>query len=328
MHFTIFLTIYGFFGRKPPSLFVDATAVDTWNQGIKWQSDYDIGTAKWFFAADETSGGFIDHIESGPLYFNGIYEGHDGLLDHNATHIKIKDGLLHSLDEHDSNSDLVCAVNKHLSPSPGLDFEITAPQIIAAAVGLVVVAGILCALIPPCLPMVATNLGNAITAFRVASQGAVIGNAGGVITALSTAIASVGSRDLDFDMSRDGFIGIGGYYISTELYDYMHETISKRDEYEDETFACIYNNGYVGTCHNLSVLKPVLSAIADHDNSDKDKWSCWESRDKDGTLFGWYYHCADANQECALPCANGAPIPPYMCATVNDKGGKAWSTKC
>jgi hypothetical protein len=177
---------------------------------------------------------------------------------------------------------------------------------------------------------VATNLGNAVTAFRVASGGAVIGNAGGVITALSTAIASTGTkRDaIEFDTSRDGFIGIRGYYISTELHDHMHALHPKRDDFEDETFACIYNDGFVGTCHNQAVLQPVLSSITDSDNTNNDQWSCWQTQDSDGTLFDWYYHCILPNQECGLPCANGAPIPPFVCATVNDKGGAASSTDC
>ncbi|KAK5996061.1 hypothetical protein PT974_04488 [Cladobotryum mycophilum] len=325
----ILFTVYLFLGGKLPNFFVGASAVGAPSHGIKWRSDYEAGTTKWHFAADESAVDFISRINSAPLYSNGIYHGHDGLLDNNSTHVKIVDGLLHSIDEHGPKSELVLAVNQHLSPTTGLDFDITAPQIIAGAAGVVVLAGLLCVFIPGCLVFVASNMGNAVTAFRVASGGAVIGDAAGVITALSTAVASVGARSgLEFDTSRSGFIGVGGYYMSTELYDHMHARIAKRDDFEDESFSCIYNDGWVGTCHNQNVLRTVLDGLTRHDNDEQDRWSCWETRGSDGTVFGWYYHCVAANEECGLPCANGAPIPPYTCATVNDKGGRAWSTAC
>ena len=253
------------------TLFVGAAAgaVPLTANGIKWQSDYMPQTPKWYFAADNSAVDFIDKINNAPVYSDGIYYGHDGLLDHNATHIKLVDGLLYSFDEHGPDSELVSSVNKHLSASPGFNVDITAPKILAALTGVLVLAGIACALIPACLPFIATNLGTAIKVFKVAAGGQVVGVSGGVVAALSSVAPAIGLSDIEFDTSREGFLGIGGYHISTELYDHMHDTVSKR-RFEDESFACIYTDGWVGTCHNEATLKPILSQMANHDKNDKD----------------------------------------------------------
>ncbi len=322
-------TLYILLGGTFFNFGVSASAVPS--GGIKLQSMFEPGSPAWHMALPDDAHEFMDALAAGPMLPARTYYGNEGVLSGNTSHMSIRDGLLYSLDEYGPDSEFVEGVNKHLTKVSGLNIDITAPQILAAVTGLVIVAGLACVFIPGCIGLFATNLGSAIHAFHVAAGGSVTGDAGGVVVGLATAAASAArSVDKELDFSKPGMIGYDGYYVSLELHDHISHSLQKRDQFEDENFACIFNDGWAGVCHNEAVLKPMLSSVLNHDVNDKDSASCWEVKGS-GEIQGWYYHCMKPNKECSLPCNHGAPLPPFPCANLNDKGGSPWtgeSDKC
>ena len=325
--FGTFLVAFWLFSGGNGNLFnfgVSASAVHS--SGLKFQSMFEPNTPDWHMALSDNDDArdFTTKLASAPMLPARTYYGDEAILSYNSSTMSIRNGLLYSLDEHGPGSELVTEVNKHLSLTPGLDLDISAPQLLVAITGAIVVAGLACIFIPGCAALFATNLGNAIHIFHVATGGVVTGDAGGVAVGLATAAASIGARSEEvLDLSVPGMIGYEGYYVSLDLHSHVSRTLEKRDQFEDENFACIYNNGWAGVCHNRNLLMPMVQSVLSHDNSAKDAATCWQVNGNDGPR-GWYYHCIKPNAECNLPCNHGAPLPPFPCANLNDKGGKPW----